>query len=197
MIRCENIHLSYKNKLILSDFNLEVKKGENVCLSGASGKGKSSLLNMLQGYVIPQKGKVFIDGELVSATTVKNIRKKIIYVPQNIHLPVKNGNALIELLSTKSELSKTYHLLKQLGLSKDFLNQDFLKISGGQKQRIIIAICLSLPKEILLMDEPTASLDDKAINLLIKTIYELKNKTIVSASHNQHWAASCNRTIKL
>ncbi|HYQ57175.1 MAG TPA: ATP-binding cassette domain-containing protein [Draconibacterium sp.] len=197
MIRCKNIHLSFNKVAVFSNFNLLVQQNENVCISGASGRGKSSLLHLLQGYIKPQNGQVIIDREVLSPSTLKNIRNKIVYIPQNINLPVKNGNALVELLGIKNNSQQISSILNQLGLSPDFMTKDFFKISGGQKQRIIIAICLSIDKPIVLMDEPTASLDEASIDLLIKTTRALKGKTIVSASHNQSWAKSCQRIIEL
>lgn len=197
MIQCEDICLLYNEKSIFSNLNIFIKEGENVCISGASGKGKSSLLNLFQGYVIPQSGKITVAEKKLSATTIKDIRNEIMYVPQNIHLPVKNGIALVELMGIQKQLPRVKSALQQIGLNDDFLEMDFMKISGGQKQRIIIAICLGLDKKILLMDEPTASLDDDSIGLLIKTIGSLKNKTVVSASHNQQWAKNCDRIIEL
>ncbi|MDX8339451.1 ABC transporter ATP-binding protein [Draconibacterium sp. IB214405] len=197
MIQCKDICLAFNEKSIFTNFNAKIKAGENVCIGGASGKGKSSLLNLFQGYVIPQSGSISVAGKNLSPTTIKEIREQIMYVPQNIHLPVKNGSALADLMGIQKKLPKIKQALTQLGLTEDFLEKDFMKISGGQKQRIVIAVCLGLDKNILLMDEPTASLDDDSINLLIKTIGNLKDKTIVSASHNQQWAESCDRIIEL
>ena len=197
MIQCEDICLSFNEKSIFLNFNLFIKEGENVCISGASGKGKSSLLNLFQGYVIQQSGEITVAEKKLSAAKIKEIRNEIMYVPQNIHLPVKNGIALVELMGIQKQMPKIKSALQQIGLSDDFMEKDFMKISGGQKQRIVIAVCLGLDKKILLMDEPTASLDDDSIGLLVKTIGSLKNKTVVSASHNQQWANSCDRIIEL
>lgn len=197
MIVCDKISLSFSGKVIFDNLNIEITPGENVCISGASGKGKSTLLDLIQGYVRPSSGTIKINGQILNEKTVKQIRNKIISVPQNIHLPVKTGTRLMELMEVSTNISEVRKYMNQLGLEEEIISKDFSKISGGQKQRLIISICLSLKKDIILMDEPTASLDDKSIELLIKTVKTLKGKTIVSASHNKLWVNSTDRIIEL
>lgn len=197
MIECQNISLSYSNKLILDNFNLTVNRGENICLAGESGKGKSTLLKIMQGYLLPDKGQVFIKNMQVSPSSINSIRKHISWIPQNINLPVENGTELMTLMNTSGTVKKAQNFLTKLGLEENFITRNFNEISGGQKQRVIISICLSLDKEILLMDEPTSSLDEDSIALFIQTIQSLKDKTIVSASHNQTWINNVEKTVHL
>jgi polar amino acid transport system ATP-binding protein/putative ABC transport system ATP-binding protein len=197
MIKCENLCLSFSGQVIFDKLNLNIKRGENICISGASGKGKSTLLNLFQGYIQPDKGNVRINGQTLDVTNIKHIRENIISIPQNIHLPVKNGIELLTLLNITPNLPEVKMYMQKLGLEPELISKDFAKISGGQKQRLIISICLSQKKEIILMDEPTSSLDDDSIELLIKTIADLEGKTVVSASHNQLWANSTGKIIEL
>ncbi len=197
MIQCENISLSFSGKPVFNKLSIKINSGENVCLSGPSGKGKSTLLNLFQGYIQPDEGSIKINGLLLKESNIKKIRENIISVPQNINLPVKNGTELMALMEITPNLSEVKMFMQQLGLEPEIITRDFAKISGGQKQRLVISICLSLKKGILLMDEPTSSLDDKSTELLIKTISNLKDKTIVSASHNQLWAKSTDKIIEL
>jgi polar amino acid transport system ATP-binding protein/putative ABC transport system ATP-binding protein len=195
MIECKHISLSFSDKALFRDLNFQINAGENVCLSGGSGKGKTTLLKILQGYVIPDDGHVRIASDIINPSTIKQIRDSIIWIPQNINLPVNNGLELIKLMNIRSNTDHILYLSKELGLEEDMIFKDFNIISGGQKQRMIISICLSLEKKIILMDEPTSSLDKKSISRLIKVIQSLKDKTIVSASHNQQWISSTDRTI--
>lgn len=197
MIECKNISLSYSKKLIIDDFNLYVKQGENICIAGESGRGKSTLLKILQGYLLPDKGAVYINDSKINDSSIHIIRKKISWIPQNINLPVENGVELMNLMNTPSTVERAKGFLLELGLGKEFIEANFNEISGGQKQRVIIAICLSLNKEIVLMDEPTSSLDEESIVLLVNTIKNLKGKTIISASHNQNWINNVDKTIYL
>jgi len=197
MIHCQNIELAFSGKKIFDKLNLFIEKGENVCISGPSGKGKSTLLKILQGYIIPDKGQILINNKTLGTKTIKEIRESIIWIPQNINLPVNNGWELLNLLHIQPNIELVNEFIEKLGLEKDIISKDFNKISGGQKQRIIISICLSLNKKIILMDEPTASLDDVSIKLLIKTLKSLNGKTIVSASHNHLWVNNTDKIIQL
>ena len=197
MINIQQITLSFQDKTILDNFSAQIRRGEHVCFSGPSGRGKSSLLKIIQAYLIPAKGEISIDGLTLNRLQVKNIRNKMAYVPQNIHLPVKNGTELLEMLA-KSQLSeKTEIFCEKLGLPREMLSRSFDEMSGGQKQRIVIAVCMSLEREILLLDEPTASLDDEAIDALIECIKGLENTTVVSASHNSKWLNAAGRVISI
>jgi polar amino acid transport system ATP-binding protein/putative ABC transport system ATP-binding protein len=197
MIHCKNIDLTFSGKKIFDNLNLYIEQGKNVCLSGPSGRGKSTLLKMIQGYITPDKGNILINNTILSTITVKDLRGSITWIPQNINLPVKTGWELMNLMHIQSNIESVNGFIEKLGLEEDIISKDFDKISGGQKQRIIIAICLSLNKQIILMDEPTASLDDVSIKLIIETVQSLNKKTIVSASHNRLWVNSTDKKINL
>jgi polar amino acid transport system ATP-binding protein/putative ABC transport system ATP-binding protein len=85
----------------------------------------------------------------------------------------------------------------KLGLEVQITEQPFTIISGGQKQRLVMAICFALDKSILLMDEPTASLDEDSIQMLLHTVGQMKDRTILSASHNQTWMNAVPQKIAL
>jgi polar amino acid transport system ATP-binding protein/putative ABC transport system ATP-binding protein len=197
MIECKNISLSFSDKMIFNHLTLSVAENENVCLSAVSGKGKTTFLKLLQGYVIPDDGEIYINNIALQPSTIKDIRDIIVWIPQNVNLPVNNGAGLIKLLNIQSNRDEIEGFTHKLGLEKNILTKDFDIISGGQKQRIIISICLSFDKKIILLDEPTSSLDKTSISSLIEVIHSLKGKTILSASHNQQWINSMNRTISL
>ena len=197
MIECDNISLFFGKKNIFKDVSFTVEEGEFITIKGESGTGKSSLLKMLQGYIPYSKGNIKIKGELLNVDSISNIRNNIIWIPQNVNLPVKNGVELMQLMGLDNHISQVELLLGQLGLESSMLHKDFQKVSGGQKQRIIIAICLSINKPIVLMDEPTSSLDEASIKLLLTTVKDLKNRTVLSTSHNATWIENSNRVVEL
>ncbi len=197
MIQFSDVSLSFQQEQIFSNFNLQIKQGENICITGESGKGKSTLLKVMMGFVLPDSGAVKLDGLTVSEKNIKTIRGKITWIPQNVNLPVKNGHQLIELLCLEENKKQIQQYFLQLGLNDSYLKKDFSEISGGQKQRVIIGICLCIDTPILLLDEPTSSLDDNSIQLLIKTIKKQEGRTIVSASHNASWMQSADHIIEL
>ncbi|MBN2597430.1 MAG: ATP-binding cassette domain-containing protein [Marinifilaceae bacterium] len=198
MIKCEKINLSFPGQLICEDFSFDVLAGESVCFSGPSGKGKSSLLKVLMGFIIPQSGNIKIDGLELNSDTITSIRNKMIWLPQNSNLPVDSANELVGLLQMNAEqVVRFEQFLDQLGVREWGADKSFTEISGGQKQRIVLAACLSHDKPIILLDEPVSALDDHSIDLLFATLNSLSNKTIVSTSHNRKWIDYCNRAIEL
>lgn len=197
MIVIKNIEVSFSGAKLFSGFSAEIESGQNVCFSGGSGKGKSTLLKILQGYVIPQKGSVLIDGQLLTSATITQLRSRTAWIPQNVNLPVNNCMELMHLMEVEQSLEKVKINLELLGLNRDFISKDFSQISGGEKQRIIIAVCFSQNKDIILMDEPTSSLDDESIDKLIDFVKSSSTCTIVTASHNAKWLQSADKIIKL
>lgn len=197
MISGKNISLSFNSTLIFRDLTFSVHDGENACFSGPSGKGKSSLLKIIQGYIIPDTGLVEVDGMELNIENVKKIRSKMAYIPQNINLPVDNGKELLKLINDRNADKTVDFFIEELGMPADMLTRRFDEMSGGQKQRVVIAVCLSLDREIVLLDEPTSSLDDESIDKVIRVIQNLKNRTILSASHNQKWIRFVDKKINL
>jgi len=197
MVQFEDVSLAFDDTIVLQDFSFNVKAGEKICFSGASGKGKSSVLKMIQGYVLPGSGKVFVDGFALNPENIDSIRGKIAYVPQNVDLPVENASELLQLIGISSDEKLVKEYLKNLGLKSEMLKRLFSEMSGGQKQRVVVAVCLALDRNILLLDEPSASLDEKSTGLLIYLVHSLKNKTIISASHDQEWINAMEREIHL
>jgi len=198
MIKCESINLSFPQQVICEDLSFEIGIGESVCFSGPSGKGKSSILKMLMGFLTPQSGNIVVDGMELNTENIEQIRSKMLWLPQNINLPVDSSSELLELLQINDEQKENFRaFLDQLGVLNCGEKNSFTEISGGQKQRIVMAACLSLNKPILFLDEPVSALDDSSIDLLFRTLDSLNNTTIISTSHNEKWINYCNRTIKL
>jgi len=197
MIKCNNIHLSFGDTEIFKGFDLQVSEGEFLCIGGESGRGKSTLLKMLQGYVIPDSGEISIGEEILDTKSLGQIRKQITWIPQNVNLPVNNGLELLSIMNIIDGQDKISEYLTLLGLDESYLKKEFTKISGGQKQRVVIATCLSLNRPILLMDEPTSSLDENSITKLLEAMKGLKGKTIITASHNKTWIQNCDRVVEL
>ncbi len=197
MINFENISLSFSGETVLEDLSFTIGKGTNVCLSGPSGSGKSSILKLIQGYLVPDKGHITIDDMIVNPPNIKDVRQKMAYIPQNVNLPVENGDALLKMIGATDQEDAALFYLEQLGLSQSFMRRGFDAMSGGQKQRIIVSVCLALGREIVLLDEPTSSLDDVSVDRLVRVVGELKYTTLVSASHDQKWVASTEKVIPL
>jgi putative ABC transport system ATP-binding protein len=197
MIQINKIKLTYPAGIVFQDLSFNIKKGNNVCISGPSGTGKSSVIKMLQGYVRPDEGQITVGHFQLNPETVNKIRSMMAYVPQNINLPVDNGMELLRMLQEEKNTGLVESHIQKLGMSEEMIKRSFDAMSGGQKQRVVVSVCLSLEREIILLDEPTSSLDDESVKRLINVVNDLEGKTIVSASHNQMWMESVDENIVL
>ncbi len=191
IIKIQNLNFCYKVKPILLDVNLNIEKGDFIGIIGPNGGGKTTLLKLIMGMLKPHKGKIKIFNR-----NPKDMRDKIGYVPQKYNLdkyfPITNLElVLLGLLTksrfgffTKNQKEKAKDLLEKVGL-KEFIDKPFGKLSGGQAQRALIARALISDPEILILDEPTASIDPESeeaiFDILIKSN---KNRTILMVSHD-------------
>lgn len=181
---------------ILKDINFEIKKNEFIAIIGKTGSGKTTFLNLLMGLLKPTSGQITVDESDIN-NHIKEWRSNLGFVPQNINLLDEslkkniayglNDNQISEANIDKSiELSQLSTFLqnnkKQIEMS---IGESGIKISGGQKQRIAIARALYNNPEILILDEPTSSLDPVTTSKLFDTLKKLNNeKTIILVSHD-------------
>ena len=181
MINFKNVTFSYKGSKenVLKDFSLHIKEGARIWLSGASGRGKTTLLRLIMGLERAKKGKVELKENIKISTVFQEDR----LIP---NLTVLKNIALF------SSEEKAKELLNQLGLSG---NEDMpiYELSGGMKRRVALARALSMDFDLLLLDEALNGLDEetkKNTALLINKYTE--NKTVVFVSHSSEEAALLN-----
>jgi len=186
---CKNLSFSYYEKKVLTNINLDVKKGEFIGLVGSNGSGKSTLLKLLCGILSPQEGEVIIKDQKLD----EHNKIKVGYIFQNpenqiIGVTVEEDVAFgLENIGVPREkmLEKIEWALSTVGL-EGLNHADPNALSGGQKQRLAIASILAMEPEIILMDEPTSMLDPKGRNEIYKVIHNLREigETIIIASHH-------------
>ena len=205
----QNVKKIYKTGEIeipaLTDVNFEVEKGEFCVIVGASGAGKTTILNILGGMDTLSDGKVFLDGNEVSAYNAKQLttyrRHDVGFVFQFYNL-VQNLTALenVELAAQicKDPLdAKT--VLTEVGLEHRLANFP-AQLSGGEQQRVAIARALAKNPKLLLCDEPTGALDyntGKAVLKLLQDTCREKGKTVIVITHNQALTAMADRIIEV
>ena len=194
-IELKDVSFSYSNKLILRDLNLLIKKNSCIGIRGESGAGKSTILNILTGLISPTKGKILID-EIEQNLSTKSWQSKIGFVSQNTHLLDDTIKTNIVFSSDKLLVDEKLmnECIKKSGLDdyiqssenglETIVGENGAKISGGQIQRIGIARAFYKQPEILILDEPTNSLDKDNENKIIDTLKKLKgNVTMIMVSH--------------
>ncbi|MBR3350477.1 MAG: ABC transporter ATP-binding protein, partial [Solobacterium sp.] len=176
-------HLTYeyeKGIPVLEDISFTVEDGECVGLIGANGAGKSTLMKIMLG-LLDAKGCVKVDGTPVTSASLSEIRRKLGFVLQNsdnqMFMPTVKDDILFGLLnygmSRKEAEEKADQVLEMLHITglKDRYNH---RISGGEKRMAAIAAVLAMEPSVLLMDEPTSTLDPKNRRMIINTINSLK-----------------------
>lgn len=199
MIIFDCVSLNRKDKAIFTDLNLTVKKNEKILIRGKSGIGKTTLFKILLGFETIDKGKVTVNGNPIDKQNIKQIRKQMFYLSQDIDLrQEKVGDLLDEiLLHNSKEDAKSSQLnerLSLLDLTVNILEKNVMALSGGERQRVGLLICFLLDRPVWLLDEPTSSLDD-LMKLRIADYILNQNKTIVIISHDEVWEK--NNTIRI
>lgn len=186
MIEIKNINKSY-DRPILKNINLKFYENNIYLLKGISGCGKTSLLNIIGGIDDDYSGQYFSDGVSITDQNKKNRNKfftKIGYVFQE-SLLVSNLSIYENLELIKNDKEKIYELSKKFKVSK-LLDKMPSELSGGERQRVSIIRALLLDPDIIIADEPTASLDRKnALELceLLNLLHE-ENKIIIISTHD-------------
>lgn len=196
-------HTGEVDTVALAGANFNVEKGEFVVVVGASGAGKTTILNILGGMDTLTSGKAFVDGEEISSYNKKKLttyrRHDVGFVFQFYNL-VQNLTAK-ENVELASEICKNpldaAQVLENVGL-KDRMNNFPAQLSGGEQQRVAIARALAKNPKILLCDEPTGALDfntGKAILKLLQETCRTTGKTVIVITHNHAITAMADRII--
>lgn len=194
-IEFRNIEKTYKDRIILQDFNLKISEGEFVSIIGPSGSGKTTILKMVNGLVQPTQGNILINGVDIRNKDLISLRRHIGYVMQgNVlfpHMTVeKNISYVLDIAGGYTEKQKTDEVKKCMHLAQlsyEFKNFYPDELSGGQKQRVNLARAIAGSPKILLMDEPFASLDKITRSQLqreTKNIYKQMGITILFITHD-------------
>lgn len=192
----ENVTKQYGEKRALDNISFTIKKGEFISVIGSSGCGKTTLLQMINGLLDPDAGKIFVRGEDISTVDKVRLRRSIGYAIQEVglfpHMTVRsNIEYLPRILGRKNceglNIRSVDELLKIVDLDPKLLTRYPAELSGGQRQRAGLARALAASPSILLMDEAFASVDEitrKHLQNEISKIHESLKITIVFVTHS-------------
>lgn len=205
LIKLEEVTLGYENEVVHSNINFSVETGDYVCILGANGTGKSTLMKAILALNPPLLGKVEYDSSFSS--------KEIGYLPQQTKIQKMFPASVEEVVLSgllnqlgsfpfyrKKEKTICEANLKKLGIY-EIRNRSYQELSGGQQQRVLLARALSATRSLLLLDEPVAGLDIHTASELYSLIEQLNhdNKlTVVMVTHDIHPAInSANKILYL
>ena len=216
LIVCENLVKIYKvteiEVVALQGLDLTVEAGELMGIVGASGSGKSSLLNVLGGLDRPSAGRVMVGGQDLLKMTDRELdryrRTKVGFVWQQVArnlVPYLSAQANVELpmtvanLQRKQKHTRSRELLEAVGLW-EHRDHRLVQLSGGQQQRVAIAVAMANQPDLLLADEPTGELDSTTAQSILQLLQQMNERyglTTIVVTHDPHIARAVNRVVTI
>lgn len=191
MIKLVNINVDFGGKRVLEDINLDIAKGESMVIIGPSGSGKSTLLRLIVGLLKPSAGKIYIDGQEITAMSEDDLNKirlrmgmvfqysalfDSMTVGENVAFGLRQHTAMDDEAIARVVRKK----LRMVGLSgqEEVMPNE---LSGGMKKRVSLARAIAIDPEVVLYDEPTAGLDPIMANTIDRLIVSTKRITGVTS----------------
>lgn len=206
ILKVNNLNVAYNNHIVIRDFSMQLRRGEMVAITGASGSGKSSLLRALMGFVPLTSGEIIFDGAQMHKGQMEKLRRQTAFLPQDLSFPCEWVSEVLEtpfLFKNNKNTTVTKEMWHEafecVGLDNRIMDKRLNEISGGQRQRMLFAVIAMLDKELILLDEPTSSLDSESATLVTKFIKDMckRGKTVLAVTHDKHFAEECDRIINI
>jgi iron complex transport system ATP-binding protein len=213
LLSAGNLRFAYRGSssrtAVLDDISLSIERGESVGILGPNGSGKTTLLKMLAGVLQPDAGVVRLEGTAISGMSRATVARRIAIVPQETH-PAFEYTVLEMVLMGRYPHLGAFEIEgpDDVRLARDALaatgtetleSRSFDTLSGGEKQRVVIAAALAQAADVLLLDEPTASLDlayQLEIAALLTRLNRERGCTLVLSTHDLNLAATvCDRVV--
>lgn len=204
IVEFQHVSLGFRKEPVLKDLSFLISEGEKAVLTGPSGVGKTTVIRIITGFEMPDRGNVSVFDKTLDQNTVRGIRRKIFWLPQ--HFNPGNGkvrpflDAIFSFQQNKGmkpSADRMIEVLTQLLLPDDILDRKMEELSGGQLQRLGLGVGLMIQRPLVLLDEPTSQLDDKAKEKVAEQYAGKEDITLISASHDPVWINFMNRSIGL
>ena len=201
MIELQHLTIGYGEKAVLSDISQSLQAGRLICLLGANGVGKSTLLRTLAGFLQPLSGKVLLDGKDLTTLSLSERSKAVsIVLTERVEVPYMKVSDLVAMgrspytgffgTLTKEDKAIVGEAIEMVGIA-DLAERTIDTLSDGERQKAMLAKALAQQTPVILLDEPTAFLDFHAkistLRLMLKLAHET-NKTILMSTHDVEMA---------
>ena len=204
IIQVKNIKIGYDSQVVIENLSFDVEEGQKVAITGESGKGKSTLLNVLAGFVPLQKGEITLFEKPMNESNIGFIRQQLSWVPQETALHFDSVQEMIDApyqftanAGNQPTDDQIKEVFENLSLPMELLKKTPSTISGGQRQRILLASSLLLKKPILITDEPTSALDKANRQKITDYVLSQKDLTVVASTHDAYWVEKSDKIIEL
>lgn len=205
LIKINNVHKNFGHLQVLKGVSFNVDKNDVVCLIGASGSGKSTMLRCINLLEVADSGEIIVDNEdILKIKDINHYRQKVGMVFQQFNLfnnmtVLKNcmiAQEKVLKISKEKAKEKALYFLNKVGML-DFAYANASTLSGGQKQRVAIARALCMDPEILLFDEPTSALDPEMVGEVLDVIKNLAKEglTMVIVTHEMSFAKEVSNKV--
>jgi putative ABC transport system ATP-binding protein len=204
MLELKDICLKFGNEVILNKFNLTVEEHEKIVIKGTSGIGKSTIINLILGFIKPDSGEIVWNGLPVTDDNIHILRSSVAWLSQDFMF---GSGSVEDVMRFPFQFKRNKNLapgdediiriLGTLMLNKNILLKKFTDISEGQKQRIGLALCLLLDRRFILLDEPTSALDTESKQKVIDLFLGNEDLTVLTTSHDPEWVKKCDRIIEI
>jgi iron complex transport system ATP-binding protein len=203
MLSVRNLHAGYDDTEIVHGVSFDVADGEFCCIIGSNGCGKTTLLKNLLGLIKPWEGTVTMDGDNVLELPEREMARRFAYIPQAHTPPFPYSVRDVVILGRTPYLNRmaivspedrlvAYRSMKQLGI-ENLADETYTDLSGGQRQLVLIARALTQQPKVLIMDEPTASLDFGNQQLVLSRMKTLSSQgmSVIMVTHDPDHALYC------
>jgi len=210
ILELRDLHCGYGRRAVLSHVDLTVAPGENLCLLGPNGVGKTTLFRTILGAIPPLSGEMRIDGKSISGQSRRQRARQMAYVPQAHTAPfpfhvmdvvLTGRTAHIPLTAAPSHHDEEVALgaLERMGIA-DLADRAYTELSGGERQLVLIARALAQDPRVLIMDEPSSHLDfgnQARLLALIKSLVHERDLAVLMSSHFPNHAFACASRVAL
>jgi len=193
-VEFKNVYFSYENKTILEDISFKAGAGKMIAIIGKSGEGKSTLVDLISRYIVPEKGCIILDGVDMGKIKLKDLRDLIAIVPQEVmlfndtisrNILYSNPEATKEDVWRAARLANCAEFIEKMPRSyEQMVGERGMRLSAGQRQRVAIARAILRDPRILILDEATSALDSESEKYIQEAWEEVKkNRTTFVIAH--------------